>query len=842
MALPRCYLTKDQYTTERKADPSGHEVTIVTIKKTDETIQQGLALKTGFIKNCGDPNDKGIYTNNYPPLLAKYVVAFSVFVRLALAEKAAEDILIFDNGKIVETMSFEVPDFVPLLAKFDNNYKDPKKQALGDPTRKLLIDSNFAALWVSAYRHKNDDLHPKNISVNGLIDWDMLYYDLTSIIKGPRPLSGYLPERPEKAVEIKEQDISRGLTVTSRTHWFTHLIPKNINFFKIFKSNSFSDLATDADYFRQFYTAILKELLAYDKDMLERRLHFYLGDLGLDLHELPPDKRQQLLKYGEASELFYKKDEQGFLKERTFVEHCSQFFAVEHEKFYQVMLIMPEFHEFIVKNQGIYQEIREWFISQNQKLKNPDMHFDPKYIDQTYREIWHNSFMALLCTQLSILNKLANKALEFNQDHLSRSFIMVNYEDIENQAKIEQVKNENETLTHLKATVSAKKKLKKKPRKTKRHSTPNIAIPTKNPYLKANELLKELYDKLYAVIVEYYSKDELSDEDNNELIQQIRDLLRQSKQDIQKLDDREAKKDPTDDPDDEQGLHLIATYLDKFRSGFCGLLKSFQAKNTVSPDLAFSETDSPSPVNFSSSPSSVGSSPKLSIGSPQCSPLNIPTPKRGSPFFSHTPTHKPCTPALDSKKDLMESDDEDDYELIDSKTSNQEIIDNLSQLLTTWLTTTSPVLLNQIIKQAYGQYKPLGSDPEISIFNPLYYNPLKCWRSRYTEVETLLAADKSNHPKMLVLFHQFLFQRQGKWKSSSINTLLIKELCLKMIEHYRHPKQSLACLKLIKNTIDNVHCRVNDKEFDWTHVAETIATRVFNPKQAQLKQSMISYS
>ncbi|WP_040916096.1 hypothetical protein, partial [Legionella tunisiensis] len=53
-------------------------------------------------------------------MLAKYSVAISVALRLALGDRAAEDRLVFDDeGKIVGSISINLSNFKPLLCSLE---------------------------------------------------------------------------------------------------------------------------------------------------------------------------------------------------------------------------------------------------------------------------------------------------------------------------------------------------------------------------------------------------------------------------------------------------------------------------------------------------------------------------------------------------------------------------------------------------------------------------------------------------------------------------------------------------------------------------------------------------
>src|SRR3989338_588940 len=83
------------------AEPSCH-----TVSFCEFTNSQGV-LKKGFFKPVS-------VEENYRESLAKFAVAMSAFMRLSLGERAAEDLLVFDDkGQIAVTFSLALPGFKP---------------------------------------------------------------------------------------------------------------------------------------------------------------------------------------------------------------------------------------------------------------------------------------------------------------------------------------------------------------------------------------------------------------------------------------------------------------------------------------------------------------------------------------------------------------------------------------------------------------------------------------------------------------------------------------------------------------------------------------------------------
>src|SRR3990167_676354 len=106
----------------------------------------------GYFKRCDV---------NYPEKLAKYALAFSLHMRMALRGAAAEEMPVYEIKEVevaagdqkgqkikveefVGTMSVEVPHFKPM---FDN------------PDKYELIRCNIAEKLIAALFNQNDDVH-----------------------------------------------------------------------------------------------------------------------------------------------------------------------------------------------------------------------------------------------------------------------------------------------------------------------------------------------------------------------------------------------------------------------------------------------------------------------------------------------------------------------------------------------------------------------------------------------------------------------------------------------------------------------------------------------------------
>jgi hypothetical protein len=379
----KAFLAKELLPQGRAGLPSsGHEVTKVTFASST-----GIEA-IGFFKPCDD--------ETYPPLLAKYAVAVGQLYRMTLGQRAAEDRLVYnDDGQIIGTVSIGIKNFLPMCASSDKAPRDREKASLAIPSKQTLIDNRIAEVLIASWRHKEDDLHPGNLSLEGRIDWDMSKYHLTSIIKGERFVCGLLVDNPHNSTKLLGEDLDNFPIIKSqRTHWPTRT-PGNLNFNKAYQSQSaFMQLANSNAFKKQVYFALLKEILSFQPLTLQERLHRYLGDEALDLDSLLKASgeadvessgsiKNELLKNFNRN-LFYNKDE-----ERSFVDHFLLFENQEYNEFKRVVIHYPGFRNYLVENPQAFLEAKEWFDEQNHL--HPYIPYQLDEIEIIYQKVWRQS-------------------------------------------------------------------------------------------------------------------------------------------------------------------------------------------------------------------------------------------------------------------------------------------------------------------------------------------------------------------------------------------------------------------------------------------------------------------
>lgn len=352
------------FANEHTVPRSGHEVLRATYND-----------KEGFFKPLSE---------SYPAILAKISVASSVSMRNTLPDRIAEERLVFDkNNKIIGTFSYALADYKPLLCTGESLPENLEEKEKVCPSVATLLINNIAELLVVLWRMKDDDRHPGNMSIWGAIDWDMIMYHITCIIKGHRFIDGLLRPIAQKAMELKASDLDNFPSIDGRTHWPGNNIPGNYNYYKLHQAaEAFQALCAnpqiktssgDISFQEQLFTALLKELLSHDRNTLEIQLKDYFGDLPVDYLSLDSYKSEELNK------IFPKLFSPG-IDQIPFAEHMATIFESEYMEFYNVVVSykgceknkesvsVPSFRDFLITNPVAFQKIQQWAIEKNKKM------------------------------------------------------------------------------------------------------------------------------------------------------------------------------------------------------------------------------------------------------------------------------------------------------------------------------------------------------------------------------------------------------------------------------------------------------------------------------------------
>ncbi|MFC3908188.1 hypothetical protein ACFORL_03755 [Legionella dresdenensis] len=410
--IPRKAFRESQLFEKNEAvDKSGHPV-----KKISFVDSSGQTV-TGFYKKIDA---------TYPALLAKNCVAMSVYMRTFLGDRCAEERLVFDDdGNIKGTVSIALPDFKPFLYNFDNAPENANEREKVNPSVKTLLKHNVAEWLAALWYMKEDDAHPGNSDLEGIIDCDMRKYPEQEIIKGPRttddpahavrelPLFGRLfsamvsflfsAKNTGATMALKEQDFNNFPIVYYRTHWPTNKFPGNANYGKRFQAyKAFRMLASNPSYItedgkkitfqQQFFKALLKILVTYDPAMLKAQLKDYFDtdkqEMEVDYLSLEPEKCQKLGEYywklNNKGKHFDSQELSEFNKnysKTSYVNHLLRTFQNDYDELYSKLIYyrgcvknmkgarVPPFYEFLHTNPECFQEIEQWTASRNQKME-----------------------------------------------------------------------------------------------------------------------------------------------------------------------------------------------------------------------------------------------------------------------------------------------------------------------------------------------------------------------------------------------------------------------------------------------------------------------------------------
>lgn len=355
---------------------SGHVV--LKVKFLPETGLEGI----GYLKYCDE---------TYPPALAKYVVGISQLYRSSLGKRASEERLVYDSdGSIVGTVSVALNNFVPMQSTNDSTSADPAIEKLANPEPRTLIDEDIAELLVASWRHKEDDLHPGNLSTAGRLDYDMSWYHILSAIKGERIVCGTTQSTPAFGTALCEKDLHHFPVLEStRTHWPSQQ-PKNFNIRKAYKAQkSFSKLKDSQRFKEQMFSGLLKELLSFQPTTMQARLNAYLGDEQLELNSLPQEKRIALLSLANQGTFF--KDDKHTI-ERGFADHFFRVSQAEYDSFYKVVVNYSEFKKFLVSHPEAFIEVKTFFETENKSLP-VEQQYNLVQLDNMYQQIWRDTFI-----------------------------------------------------------------------------------------------------------------------------------------------------------------------------------------------------------------------------------------------------------------------------------------------------------------------------------------------------------------------------------------------------------------------------------------------------------------
>ncbi|KTD45836.1 hypothetical protein Lrub_2633 [Legionella rubrilucens] len=373
MTLPKKALRYGQlkFTNDKTVPSSGHVIEKATF------VDAVDGEKTGFFKPL---------SGSYPRVLALYSVAVSVALRNSLGDNAAEERLVYDEkGEICGTFSIALKKYKPMAPSGATLPTNASEREEVYPSYNTLLSHNVAKWLVAAWRHKCDDRHPGNTDLDNILDYDMMLWGITWIMKGARNVDGIIKEHPETSMGLKSTDLDNFPIIDTRTHWPTNTMPGNLNLGKRHMCyQAFRELAanpsiklnsdsTPVSFQEQFFSAILQELLTYEPSILKERFNEYFGTEPLNYLSLPDGKDQLLSKT--YPRLFNAETDR-----QPFVDHILEVMQREYDEFYRntVFYVGKEkndsgvpvmsFRDFLQARPSAFKKTKTWAEQENASI------------------------------------------------------------------------------------------------------------------------------------------------------------------------------------------------------------------------------------------------------------------------------------------------------------------------------------------------------------------------------------------------------------------------------------------------------------------------------------------
>lgn len=320
-------------------------------------------------------------SDKYSEFLALMSVLASIFCRMMLGEKAAEDMLVIKNGRVVGTLSRKVPGLT--FTYWNETPVDPEQQT---PSTETLLKNNFIEILLAMHVYANDDGHPHNVGLLKLFDWDLYLSGLTEVDKGSRLISNKVLQGIDPVLAPANRDdfanFPDAINVYS-THSPTYDHPKNLNLEKGYaRPDQFRALAANPKTLingkevcaqEQLGIATLKLLMTRQHSRMERLLKDYFGNIPLNYKQLSEDKARELERRapflfsnktnGEPFRLFGK-------AYHDFIYDCfyrtTVFFEGVPKNRHGVPV--PAFNDWLSIYPGMYQTVIAWMEEQNKEM------------------------------------------------------------------------------------------------------------------------------------------------------------------------------------------------------------------------------------------------------------------------------------------------------------------------------------------------------------------------------------------------------------------------------------------------------------------------------------------
>lgn len=690
-------------------------------------------------------------TDSYNSLLCKFVAATRVSLATVIdPARLPEEHLVFnDSNELVGSLSDTL-----------EGYAETQFQMSGDrsgikPTLPDLVKNDVMSDFLAMYLRSDPDRHPKNHCLVGMIDFDETFFDITNIIKGPSLSTLFIDNDPDEMSEIIESDLETFPNVRPiKRHWCTHASTNHNTSKRNLAEANFVLLKDDPKAISQKFQHLLREVLAFNPQMLKARLEEELGDLPLGLDECNHETKRKvkealIAKFGKA--LFYKQvaiesADSSAPKfewvERSFADFFVEYSKRRYEQLYELLKKFTSFKQYLFEHPETFIQVREWFVQQNTNLNsNPydsnPCQFDIEFIDRQYLQFWRDIFIKDVVKGLTPFMRLLMQTEKAIQKAQASDEIMGEFES-ESFVMVEKKGMSSEVHEDLGASLIYAQEALPEVNKSK-------SVREETPLERDYKKLLNIYEQMREALLRYCAlsaSDEsqlIGRKSNADFVASCKELLRELQ-----LDDNLFKTRP-------ELSHTLLQTIDQFQR--------------VLKELDYLEHER--------------------IG--RCKMV----PRTTSSLLSDSISFAWGAVVV---RDPLESSNLS----LDKQSLQNAFKTYVEQYL-------SPEQMKALARLAIADYKPMGSDSVFGYFNPRAYTS-----TRSKDLEGLLRY-KYDDAKELY-FKLTTSKEDAGWDSSSFNTKLVKRIAEHMAKFY---KQDLN-FKTKFPTSSDLFASILKESFDWT--------------------------
>lgn len=418
VGIPKKAFKKSELSFQKRIGGGSHQVWFVTyVDKINGIVQEG------FFKEL-EPQ------KNFPELLAKISVAMSVILS-SFQDRTAQEHLVFnDKGVLVGILSVALKDFKPFNIKGDPQPVDRIEKEQVIPSNETLVRANMMEILFGRWFLNDDDPHPRNLSLNGGIDYDMFAYWFVIFMKGARLAIN--PPKERVNLTVRDYESFPDLADAKPYHWPTFAypgqgsikipVPESIQMIalsnalpKVYEApEQFAHLAANPEAQAQKVVAALKAILTYQPEVLRQRL-FTEFECVVEKTTMHSEsvKTTMPFNYTSLDPDLRKKYEHVFpqlCNEKTdkeaFIDFIMTLYQMHYDNLYRVVVFymgctnngfgvpLLSTNEELYRKPSIYQVIKAWVEKQNKAEYADDLECQYRLdeLEQRYHQVWRDAY------------------------------------------------------------------------------------------------------------------------------------------------------------------------------------------------------------------------------------------------------------------------------------------------------------------------------------------------------------------------------------------------------------------------------------------------------------------